>query len=156
MLWWRGACQLWRIGIWNLTRLFNAHQAIQCSPGYSMLTRLFNAHQAIQCSSGYSMLIFSIAQCHSVICSYCNHSVRAGPARSVWCIDRMVFRRSRVRSLVRSTIFCRDLVINSTAILSQPLIQVGLAKYVHSVPVNCSGSLPPNSVDRLTDRYDLT
>ena len=45
--------------------------------------------------------------------------------------------------------------IVSTAILSLPLIQVAVLSYwrkdVHLVLVDCLGSLPRNSVDRLTD-----
>ena len=40
----------------------------------------------------------------------------------------------------------------STAILSLPLIQVGQLSVGHLVLVNRLGSLPRNSVNRLTDR----
>ena len=53
----------------------------------------------------------------------------------------------------------RDEII-STAILSLLLIQVGqllvLAKVVHLVLVNRVGSLPRNSVIKLSDRLDMT
>ena len=82
---------------------------------------------------------------------------RAGSAKSVRCAVRLVFRRSQVRSSGQAPSFVEIWSWNNFSGHSLPAADSSRAvvsywrKYGHLVLINRFGSLPRNSVDRLTD-----